>query len=198
MTYKVPNVPIFEQLLGTEKRVQDMQQRIAELDWLEYSFGLCKRVTIEEGEDNVVQRPIVYVGTRADGLDMQMWPADVYKAYAFWDLIDPAEFLYFDNVNARRRYPKIQQPIALIVCLDNKKISQSQDYNVTHSICRNELIEKLNFFSISSGGVFEITAMVENLPEEVFSGYDVDDNLNEPYSMIRIEGVLTYTQDCTS
>ena len=197
MSYKVPNIPIFPELLGTEKRVQDLQQRIAELDWLEYSFGLCKRVTIEVGEE-VEQAPVVYVGIRADSLDVRAWPSDVYKSYAFWDLMDASEFLYFDNVTARRRYPKIQQPVALIICLDNKQISQEQDYNVTHSICRNELLEKINFFSLPSGGIFEITGTIENLPEDIFDGYDVKDELMEPHSMIRIEGVLTYTQDCTA
>jgi len=67
---------------------------------------------------------------------------------------------------------------------------------VTHSICKNEIIEKINFSNIS-GGWFEITGILENIPLEVFDGYDVDDNLMEPNSMLRIEGVLTYTQDCT-
>ena len=196
MAYKIPKIPIFEQLLGTEKRVQDLQQRIAELDWLEYSFGLAKRITIEVGED-VLQRPYVYAGVNRDSIDMKAWPDDVYKSYAFWDLLEPAEFLYFDNVTNRRKYPKIQQPIALIVVLDNEKISHDQDYNVTYSICKNELLEKLNFFSIPSGGVFQIVNMIENLPEEVFADYDVDDELMEPHAMIRIEGLLTYTQDCT-
>ncbi len=44
MPYKTPNIPTFPNLLGTEKRVQDLQLKIAELDWLEYSFGLAKRV----------------------------------------------------------------------------------------------------------------------------------------------------------
>jgi len=196
MPYKIPNIPIFDNLLGTEKRVQDLQQRIAELDWLEYSFGLCKRVTIE-ADDEVVQRPVCYVGVNQDSLDMHMWPSDTWKAYAFWDLVEASEFEYNENTAGRRRYPKLQQPVALIVCLDNKKISHNQDYNVTHSICKNELLEKINFFSLPSGGVFEITSMTENLPEEVFSGYDVHDELMEPESMIRIEGLLTYTQDCT-
>ena len=196
MPYKIPKIPIFPELLGTEKRCQDLQQRIAELGWLEYSFGLAKRVTKEEGED-VVQMPVVYVGERADSLDMRQFPSDTYKSYAFWDLMDASEFDYFDNRAGRRKYPKIIQPVALIVCLDNKKISQNQDYNVTHSICKNELLEKLNFFSMPSGGVYEITGIVENLPTEVFDGYDVEDNLMEPHSMLRIEGLLTYTQDCT-
>lgn len=196
MPYKIPNIPIFEHLLGTEKRVQDLQQKIAELDWLEYSFGLVKRVTVEQGEDTF-QVPVAYIGINHDPIDMRMWPSDTWKSYAFWDLMDASEFLYFDNVNARRRYPKIQQPVALIVCLDNQKISHSQDNNVTHSICRNELIEKLNTTNVISGGVFEITGIRENLPLEVFDGYDVLDELMEPNSMIRIEGVLKYTQDCT-
>ena len=91
MTYKVPKIPIFPSLLGTEKRVQDLQQRIAELDWLEYSFGLAKRITIETGED-VKQAPVVYVGTRADPLDVSPWPSDVFKSYAFWDLMEQADF----------------------------------------------------------------------------------------------------------
>ena len=194
MPYKIPNIPIFPELLGMEKRIQDLQQKIAELDWLEYSFGLAKRVTVER-EEEAESVPVVYTGVKSDSIDVRMWPSDVFKAYAFWDLVDPAEFLYFDNANARRRFPKIEQPVALIVCLDNQKISHDQDYNVTHSICKNELIQKLN--GSPASGIFQISAITENLPVEVFAGYDVDDNLMEPQSCIRIEGILTYTQDCT-
>ncbi|KKL05428.1 hypothetical protein LCGC14_2606100, partial [marine sediment metagenome] len=49
-----------------------------------------------------------------------------------------------------------------------------------------------------SKGVYEITGMTENNPLEVFDGYDVNDELMEPHSMLRIEGLLTYTQDCTA
>ena len=59
MPYKIPKIPIFPELLGTEKRVQDLQQKIFELDWLEYSFGLAKRVTIERGEE-IEQAPVVH------------------------------------------------------------------------------------------------------------------------------------------
>ena len=195
MPCKIPKIPIFDSLVGVEKRVQDLQQKIAELDFLEYSFGLAKRITIERNED-IEQAPVVYTGINSDPVDMRMWPDDTIKSYAFWDIIDPAEFLYFDNVNARRRYPKIEQPVALIVCLNNKKISQRQDYNVTHSVCRNEIIKKLNTTGISNG-IFQITAITENRPIEVFDGYDVEDNLMNPHSCMRIEGVLTYTHDCS-
>jgi len=191
MPYKVPKISIFSQLLGTEKRVQELQQKIAELDWLEYSFGLAKRVTIEDE-----QAPVVYTGTRSDSLDVRPWPADVFKSYAFWDLVDTAEFDYAENTG-RRKYPQIIQVVALIVCLDNKLISQGQDYNVTHSVCRNELIEKINFANISKGAV-KILNMIENKPLDVFDGYDVDDNLMEPRSMIRFEIELNYLQDCTT
>ena len=196
MPYKVPNIPIFSELLGTEKRVQELQQTIYELDWLEYSFGLCKRVTIPVGEDEE-QAPVVYVGTRADSLDMRPWPSDVYQSYAFWDIVEPAEFDYGENITGKRQYPQVIQQVALIVCLDNKKISQEQDYNITHSLCRNELIEKLNFANITKG-IFNITTITENLPVDVFDGYDVKDKLNEPLSMLRIEMELNYLQDCTA
>jgi hypothetical protein len=196
MPYKVPKIPIFPELLGTEKRVQQLQQKIAELDWLEYSFGLAKRVTLEVNED-VEFAPVVYVGTRADSLDMRPWPSDVYKSYAFWDLVETAEFDYGENTTGRRQYPQVIQTVALIVVLDNKKISQEQDYNITHSICKNELIEKLNFANIYKGNS-NITNMIENKPLDVFEGYDVADELMEPRSMIRIEMELNYLQDCTN
>ena len=195
MPYKIPNIPIFANLLGTEKRVQELQQRIAELDWLEYSFGLCKRVTLEQNDDTD-QAPVVYVGANEDSLDVRPWPNDTWKSYAFWDLMEASEFDYFDNTNAHRRYPKVRQPVALIVVLNNKLISDI-DYNVTHSICRNELINKLNNSRIPGGGIYEITNIIENLPLEVFDGFDVGDNLMEPRSMLRVEGLLTYTTDCS-
>jgi len=195
MPYKIPKIPIFANLLGTEKRVQELQKRIAELDWLEYSFGLCKRAALGD-EDDDEQVPLVYVGTNEDSLDVSPWPNDTWKSYAFWDLMESSEFDYGDNTNAHRRYPKIRQNVALIVVLNNKLISDI-DYNVTHSICRNELINKLNNSRMSGGGIFEITGVTENLPLEVFDGYDVGDNLMEPRSMLRVEGLLTYTQDCS-
>ena len=195
MPYKTPKIPIFSELLGTEKRVQDLQQKIAEMDWLEYSFGLAKRLTIETDEDQLFY-PAVYTGTKSDPLDMRLWPQDNWKSYAFWDLIDPTEFLYFDNVNARRRYPKVQAPVALIVCLNNELISHNQAYHLTHSICKNELVNKLNNNNASSG-IFQIASIIENKPLDVFVDYDVEDNLMDPHSCLRIEGVLTYTHDCT-
>ena len=189
MPYKVPKIPIFDSLIGIEKRVQDLQVNLSELDWLEYSFGLSKRVELDEEEI----APVVYTSVNGDTLDMRMWPNDTYKSYSFWELTEASEFLYSDNVGARR-YPKIQQPVALIVCLDNSKISTNQDHNITHSLCREELIDKLNNKNMSSG-IFQIVSVLQNVPE-VFGDYEVKD-LREPYSTIRIEGLLTYTKDCS-
>lgn len=195
MPYRTPNIPIFPQLLGTEKRVQDLQQKIAELDWLEYSFGLAKRLTLETNEDQFLY-PAVYTGTKGDPLDMRLWPQDNWKSYAFWDLVETSEFDYEGNEAGKRRFPRIQQPVALIVCLNNELISHNQDYNVTHSICRNELLNKLNSVNVSSG-TFVITSTVENNPPEVFLNYDVNDNLMDPHSCIRIEGLIIYKMDCS-
>ena len=192
MAYKVPKIPVFSSLVGIEKRVQDLQQNISELDWLEYSFGLSKRVDI--GADDEDLAPVVYTGVNSDSLDMRMWPDDVYKSYAFWSLIEADEFDYVGNETGANRYPKIRQPVALIVCLDNSKISTNQDYNITHSICREELIDKLNTKNMSSG-IFTVTSVLQNVPE-VFGDYEIKD-LREPWSTLRIEGVITYTKDCT-
>ena len=194
MIYKTPKIQIFPNLLGTEKRVQDLQINISELDWLGYSFGLAKRVAVMNIEDTR-HIPVVYVGVNQDPIDMSMWPYDSWDSYAFWDLMDQSEFIYGGNRSGKRRYPKIAQPVALIVCLNNKAISQEQDYNITHSICKNEIIDKLNNTNMSNG-IFKVTGTLENIPVEVFDGYDVDNNLMEPNSMLRIEGILTYTQDC--
>lgn len=195
MPYKVPNIPIFPELLGTEKRCQQLQQKIAGLDWLEYSFGLAKRLTKEEGEDVEIY-PAVYVGTRIDSMDMRPWPSDTWKSYAFWDIVTPAEFDHGSNEAGKRKWPQVIQTVALIVCLDNKKISQEQNNNITHSLCKNELINKLNFANIFKGNV-KLGILTENIPPDVFAGYDVRDNLMEPRSMLRIEIELNYLQDCT-
>ena len=193
MAYKIPKIPILTEMVGVEKRVQDLQQNISELDWLEYSFGLAKGVNIGNEEDENIA-PMVYTGVNSDSLDVRMWPDDTYKSYAFWVLTEANEFLYYDNVNAARRSPKMQQPIALIVCLDNKKISHDQDHTVTHSVCREELIDKLNNKNISNG-IFQITAVIQNVAE-VFGDFETKP-LQEPYSCFRVEGLLTYTKDCT-
>lgn len=191
MPYKIPKIPIFSTLLGIDKLIQDLQLNISELDWLEYSFGLSKTVNL--GVEDEDMAPVVYTGTRSDALDVRPWPDDVYRSYAFWTLTDASEFMYFDNVNAARRYPKIQQPVALIVCLDNSKISNGQDFNVTHCLCREELINKLNTKNMSKG-IFQIVSVSENTMS-VFDGYDVKE-LRDPYSWIRVEGLITYTKDC--
>ena len=195
MPYRTPKIPIFPQLVGTEKRVQDLQQKIAELDWLEYSFGLAKRLTLETDEEQLLY-PAVYTGTKSDPLDMRLWPQDNWKSYAFWDLVDTSEWDYEGNEAGARRFPRISQPVALIVCLNNELISHNQDYNVTHSICRNELLNKLNSVNVSSG-TFVISSTVENNPPEVFLNYDVNDELMDPHSCIRIEGVIIYKMDCS-
>jgi len=192
MPYKTPKIPLFPELKGIEKRVQDLQQNIAELDWLEYSFGLAKTVDLGVEEEDLA--PVVYTGVRSDPLDMRPWPDDVYRSYAFWLLTDPSEFLYFDNVGSLNRYPKVQQPVALVVCLDNEKISPGQDRNITHSLCREELVNKLNNKNMSNG-IFQIASMLQNTPA-VFADYEVKE-LREPHSWLRLEGLITFRHECT-
>jgi len=192
MPYKTPNIPVFENLIGIEKLIQDLQVIISELDWLDYSFGLAKAVNI--GIEDEDMAPVVYTGVTSDSMDVRPWPDDAYKSYSFWLLTEADEFMYYDNVNAHRRFPKIQQPVALIVCLDNSKISANQDFNITHCLCREELVDKLNTKNMSKG-IFQIASVLQNTPA-VFDGFDVTE-LREPYSWLRVEGLITYTKDCT-
>jgi len=191
MPYKTPRIPIWEDLKGVERRIQDLQLNIAELDWLEYPFGLAKVLDIGNDEEDIA--PIVYTGVRRDSLDMRPWPNDNFKAYAFWMLTEADEFEYNDNINGLRRFPKIKQPVTLIVCLNNEKISTQQDYNITHMLCREELLINLSTKNMSSG-IFQVVSVLQNVPE-VFDGFEVR-ALQEPYSCMRIDGVITYKADC--
>jgi len=188
MPYKIPKIPVLD-LTGVEKRVQDLQVMVASLDWLEYSFGLSRKVNL--GTEDEIIAPVVYTGS--DPLDVRIWPSDVYKAYSFWLLTEPSEFLYHDNVNARRRYPRIEQPLAVIVCIDLEKVSRGQAYPVTISNCKNEFINKVNNNNISNG-LFQVASVTDDAVK-VFDEYDVTET-REPHYCFRVEGLLTYTHDC--
>jgi hypothetical protein len=193
MRYKVPNIPIHSGLSGIDKRVQEIQIKMGEITWLQYSFGLCQAVLKDDEGDEIA--PVCFVSETSDPLDVRPWPDDSWNSYSFWDLIDPVEPDYGDNFSFRK-YPVLNYTVACIVVVHLDKVSG--DWKVGRSQVRHDLLE---FFhqDLRFSGTFQISGMWEKSIEEIFDGYDIVDPLlvlRDNTAAFRIEGLVTFKQDC--
>lgn len=190
MRYKVPNIPTFTGLTGIDKRIQDIQQQLT-FTWLEYSFGLCKRIVIN---DSIV--PVCFSNNKSDTIDMRPFPDDSWKSYAFWDQDDSNEFNYADNISGAKRYPSISYNVSCLFIIDLNKAS-TKNYKVAHSDIRQDII---NFFNqLRFAGNFAISSMNEKNITDIFKGYTIENPeivLKDNISCFRVNGVVTFKQDC--
>ncbi|KKN09719.1 hypothetical protein LCGC14_1043710, partial [marine sediment metagenome] len=109
---KCARTPTFT-LTGIEEKIQILQTVIGNnLSWLEHSFGKCERHETEEAGETIV-KPVVFVDNTSDPQDMR--PNDNYRAYAFWDVIDPGRTEAPGEERSVRKYIMWEYDVALII-----------------------------------------------------------------------------------
>ena len=121
MPYKIPRIPTFSGLKGIDKRIQEIQLKMADISWLQYSFGLCDKVLSDK--DEII--PVCRIDDTSDPLDMRPWLDDSHESYSFWDLTELAEVNYSDNLSVRR-FPALTYSVACIVVV-NLDLSDTGD-----------------------------------------------------------------------
>ena len=193
MQYKVPRIPTFTGLEGIDLRVQQIQIKLASESWLQYSFGLCDRVLEQKGEE-IESIPVCHIDDHSDPLDMRPFLDDAHNSYCFWDMVGETTD-YGDNLGARR-FPALTYDVACIFVVNLASINV--DSKIARSTVRQDI---LTFFNqtIRFNGIFQMTNIEERDIELIFDGYDIYDPqliLRDSVGAFRIDGTITFKQDC--
>lgn len=204
MSYKIPPTPNFTELHDIDKRLQSLAQYLkVNLTWLNYSFGLADRLRKYNSEDKVVIYPGAYVSNTTDPFDCH--PSDEYT-HAFWIAEDEAE-ISFSEPNSQKREIFYTYQVAVIF-FANLELETTQPFNEYRSHKRNEIMSVLSDIrpftyagaTIVPDCIFTPTGIIENDITKIYEGFTVDAAYNIfkelPYYALRINGLLTFRQDC--
>ena len=192
---KCARIPTFT-LTGIEEKIQILQTVIGNnLSWLEHSFGKCERHETEEGGETIV-KPVVFVDNTTDPIDMR--PNDNYRAYAFWDVIDPGRTEAPGEERSVRKYIMWEYDVALIIWANLKRIEDSS-YIETKAQFREDVLNVFETKLIAQNVDFMPTENFDRDINQIFLGYTLDKswNINKwPYIAFRFNGTVRFNRKC--
>lgn len=157
--------------------------------WLDHAFGRAQRlVTKKDGRDYYY--PAVYIG-KEDYLNVL--PEQVLGNRTYFTIDDPQQVEFNP-----RRYNAIRSPFSLVLWYDLRSIFKTSKERNTEEI-KSQIMRVLSGVVLPSGSRIEITRIYEQA-ENIFKGFslkEVDTQfLMYPFAGLRIEGTLTYREDC--
>ena len=167
-----------------DKAVLPMQRALADLAWLDYSFGICESlVDVVDGKKYTSAN--LYLG---DGKYERIEPCEELGNFSFFYLKDPQSFGIKDS-------SLLKSPYSLILWYDLTKVSLPTDERNREAV-KAQIMDALD--SLHSP-YFTIDKIYEN-PRNVFSDFSYDHTNNQflmqPFTGIRIDGTLTARTEC--
>jgi len=197
MPYKKPKIPTFD-LRGIDAKIQDLQAIVANLAWLDYSFGVCEHAKRQENEE-MITYPAQWINNRTDYIDLRPFPADIYN-YAFWNYADPAEVQYNNDQlqYSKRQYAHYQYDVACIFVTDMSRVDNANTYNETKSRMRQDIVNILETNLVDIGFHFWITEIIEKDIQQIFDPFVIDkpDEWKYPYQAFRINANILFKREC--
>lgn len=194
--FKNPLVPLIAEPVNIDRPIQEMQQALAGLGWLEKSFGRSfqsyETVTGPLGKKTNVY-PEVWQGLGEDLLNVL--PNDNLKSQSFFRVHEPQECIDY----VADGYSMMQAVVSIIFWFNLKEIDPSIDYRYIE-ILKAQAQRVLTNMLFSPDSSIKILRIWET-PEKVFEGYSMDNvrdqELVHPFGGFRFETELTYREDCS-
>jgi hypothetical protein len=195
-SFKNPLVPLLENPVNLERPIQALQVALAELSWLEKSFGRAwTAVKSSEGflgMKRVLAYPQVWQGPGKDLLEVL--PNDNVKSQSFFKVEDPIETLEY----VMDGFSIMKAPVSLVVWFNLQRIDSTVTYNFTEQL-KADVQRKITTALLAETGSVEILKIWEGAAN-VFKGYDIsllkDQELVYPFGGFRFELAITYQEDC--
>lgn len=159
MPFKCDNVPVLSNPTGIDKVVVDIQNALATIDWMEYSFGRAYRRNSPRYQEDYFA-PFVYQAKR-EYVDVE--PQDDITAYCFTEV---------SSTRNVREYQPIKkdwfqdQNISVVVFANLELIDNTDD-----SIFTEKLIDEVTYVLNSVSSIYTIDSIEEGI-ENAFSNYD--------------------------
>jgi hypothetical protein len=190
MSYKTPNIPSLTGLKGIDKKIHDIASHMIDIPWLSYSFALANRdVSFVDGKEYVI--PTCYQDLNVKD-PLSMMPSDLYQAFSFWTKEPEAKF---DENSTRMLYQ-----ISCIVFCDLRNIAPTNNFKLTKSKIREDL---LRFFRTHENGGFgqlNITSIIDDDITQIYKGFTLSQIDNKfrmlPKYAIRLNFDFSFLHEC--
>lgn len=162
---------------------------ISEIGWLDHAFGRAHTLVTKQ-EQNIYTFPAIYIG---DNEYLNVLPGQEVGNRIFFVVGDP-QTLNFKP----RRYNVINSPISLICWYDLSRIYADSSERNTEEIKR-QILRFLTNLIMPNATRLTVEEIYEKA-ENIFRGYSIREidtqYLMQPFAGIRIDGTLTYREDC--
>lgn len=184
MPFKCNNVPTLDNPTGIDKVVTNIQNALAQIDWMEYSFGRAyKRNSPCMQESHYA--PFVYQGKR-EYVDVE--PQDDITAYCFTEVSNSRSVRDYDPHNKGWMQ---DQNISVVVFANLELIDNTDD-----SIFTEKLIQEVTYMLNSVSSIATIDSVDEGI-EEAFSNYDYsNDWIKLNYGAFKVNCTVSGVNDC--
>lgn len=197
-----PKIVTPPQPINLDAYILQMQQRLAELTWLEKVFGRAWKMYqsrggmgSSEGLGRGYAYPGVYGGMPKNEY-FNALPNDTFKAYCFFSPRDSAQPATSMGNDAGSYEPgtwnEWRQPLSIIFWFNSKKINAGNNYPLTENLLAD--VRKL----LRTIAFFELTDVYYD-PENIFEGYSLDyvkeQYLDHPFGGFRIAGMIQFLEN---
>ncbi len=184
MPFKCKNVPVLSNPTGIDKIVVRIQEALAQIDWMEYSFGRAYRRK-ETRINESYYAPFVYSAQR-EYLNVE--PQDDIKAYCFTEVSNSRSVREYDPL---RKDWFQDQNISVVVFANLELIDNTDD-----SIFTEKLIEEVAYMLNSVSQIATIDSIEEGI-ENAFSDYDYNNEwIKLNYGAFKINCTVSALNDC--
>ena len=196
--YKNPSVVLLPNPVGIDKAIQDIQNKLSSLNWIEKIYGRAflekERKFPNEADNHITDfdgnrpREIIYpmiYGINQEPLNVM--PNDLLKSQLFFLLNDPQSYPQYE---AMVDTGQVQTNVSMIFWGNLKKINPAKNYRFTEEL----KLEMINLLLLKCPS-FIINEIFEE-HDEVFSGMTLLETYRQylkfPFTGFKISGQLNY------
>lgn len=192
-SFKNPLVPLIANPVNIDRPIQDLQQQLATLGWLERSFGRAYESRVSNPASNKISvYPQVWQGLGMDLLNVM--PNDNLSSQSFFKVEDPIEVERYE----RDGNSFMRARVSIIFWYNLKRIDNTIDYSYGELLkgSAQRIITNAQFQDYAGIEIVKVWETAKN----VFAGYSIDEvaqqELIYPYGGFRFECLMRYTEDC--
>ena len=162
---------------------------ISEIGWLDHAFGRAQTLVTKQ-DKKTYYYPAVYIGSNEY---LNVLPGQEIGNRIFFVIDDP-QTVDFNP----RRYNVINSPISIVCWYDLSRIYAESSERNTEEIKR-QILRVLTNLTMPDATRLTIDKIYEKA-DNIFRGYSIREidtqYLMQPFAGIRIDGTLTYREDC--
>lgn len=186
-SFKCNNVPLIVDPQGVDVYVQALQEKVAEIDWIEFSFGKAFTRKKMDEDGRTIRNPYVYDEKREYLL---ITPCDDVSAFSFVEIDTQEDYSNYSSFNPSWN---VSQDMSLVVFANLKRID-NEDYIFTERL-KEEVLDKIR----TLGWIGSINSTVRGL-EDTWTNYTYTDYnpkyFNENFSTFKVNLTAVFSREC--